>query len=141
MGVTDRTALDAFLGEPRNVIVIGYRKDGRVPTTPNWFLWDGERFFISTTKTRAKYKVFSNDPRVQLVIDDSTGFRYAIVDGAVEIGDDIEAGLAFFEGIRAKHNRPLVSRDELRAEMVRDQRVLLMITPTNPPAEWPSVGL
>ncbi len=31
-----------------------------------------------------KYHLFSNDPRVQLAIDDVHGFRYVIVDGTVE---------------------------------------------------------
>lgn len=141
MAVTDLKALHAFLGEPRNAIVIGYRKDGRVHATPNWFLWDGERFYVSTTKSRAKYRVFTNEPRAQLVIDDSTGFRYVIVDAAVQVAEDIEAGLDFFERLRSKHGRGGQSREDLRAEMVRDGRVLLIVTPCRPPAEWTSIGL
>ena len=141
MSVTDLKALDAFLGEARNVIVIGLRKDGRVHATPNWFLWEGGRFYVSTTKGRAKYRVFGDDPRVQLVIDDSTGFRYVVVDGTVEVAEDIDAGLGFFERLRAKHGRDAQSREDLRAEMERDGRVLLVITPTRAPPEWPAVGL
>jgi len=39
--MTSRTALEAFLAEPRNVIVAGIRKDGRPHVSPNWFFWDG----------------------------------------------------------------------------------------------------
>lgn len=35
----------------------------------------GERFFISTTRDRVKYKIFKRDPRVELIIDDATGHR------------------------------------------------------------------
>ena len=46
--------LDEFLSQPRNVVVVGIRKDGRPQATPNWFAWDGERFYVSTTRSRAK---------------------------------------------------------------------------------------
>lgn len=136
----DLAAMDAFLAEPRNVIVAGVRKDGRPSMTPNWFLWDEGKFFISTTKTRAKYRLFSNDPRVQLVIDDSTGFRYVVVSGLVLIADELESGLPYFRALRAKHGRPSQSEEALRDEMMRDQRVLLVVTPDRPQAEWVSMG-
>ncbi len=40
--------LEAFLAQPRNVMVAAIRRDGRPQMTPNWFLWDGSRFYIST---------------------------------------------------------------------------------------------
>ena len=83
------SSLDAFLGEPRNVIVVGIRKDGRPHASPNWYGWDGERFYVSTTRGRAKYKIFSRDPRVELVFDDPEGFRYVALSGTVEILEDI----------------------------------------------------
>ena len=139
--VTDLQALESFLAEPRNVVVIGLRPDGRIHATPNWFLWDGGRFYVSTTKDRAKYRVFRNDPRVQLVFDDSTGFRYAVVDGTVDIAEDIDAGLDFFQRLRAKHGRGAQRREDLRDEMIRDKRVLLVITPTRSAHEWLATGL
>ena len=132
--------MNAFLDEPRNAIVIGIRANGTPHATPNWFLWQGGRFYISTTKNRAKYRIFSNDPRVQLVIDDSTSFRYVIVDGTVEIDDDVESGLANFEQLRVKHGRTEQTRDELRNEMIRDQRVLLTVMPTRDQSTWPGLG-
>ena len=110
MALNDPAALDAFLDEPRNVIVVGVRADGRPHATPNWFVWRDGRFHISTTKDRAKYRIFSNDPRAQLVIDDATGFRYAIVEGTVAIVEDVDDELDMFAAIRAKHGRPTVSQ-------------------------------
>ncbi len=136
----DTAALEAFLAEPRNAIVAGIRRDGRPHLTPNWFLWDGERFFISTTKDRVKYRVFSNDPRTQLAIDDVFGFRYVIVEGTVEVSDDLDNGIEYFRALRHKHGRHEQTDDELRAEMVRDSRVLLVITPDGPPETWSSRG-
>ena len=85
--------LDEFLSEPRNVAVVGIRKDGRPQATPNWFSWDGERFYVSTTRDRAKYKIFSRDPRVELLFDDPEGFRYVALSGTVEILEDVRAEL------------------------------------------------
>ena len=74
--MTSPAALEAFLAEPRNVIVAGIRKDGRPHLSPNWFYWDGEKFYVSTTRKRAKYLIFRRDPRAELVVDDATGYRY-----------------------------------------------------------------
>jgi PPOX class probable F420-dependent enzyme len=138
--VADLSALEAFIAEPRNVMVAAIRRDGRPQMTPNWFIWDGGRFFISTTKDRAKYRMFRRDPRVQLAIDDATGFRSVLVDGTVEIQEDIAVGLATFRAIRAKHQRPMGGDRELAEELTRERRVLLVITPDLPPEQWRTVG-
>ena len=133
--------LAAFLAEPRNVIVIGIRKDGRPHATPNWFLWDGERFYVSTTRPRAKYAVFSRDPRAELVVDDSQGFRCVLVPARVEIREDVAAELDRFRAIRVKHGVAVPSDDELLAAQLAEQRVLLAITPDGPPSTWTTWGL
>lgn len=138
--MSDFEAMDAFLDEPRNAMIAGIRRDGRPHVTPNWFLWRDGRFYVSTTKSRVKYRIFSRDPRVQVVVDDVMGFRYVIVDGTVVIGDDVEAGLGYFRDLRVKHGRTEATDDELRAEMVRDERVLLIITPDKPQSEWLARG-
>lgn len=138
--MSDFEAMDAFLAEPRNAMIAGIRRDGRPHVTPNWFLWREGKFFVSTTKARVKYRIFRRDPRVQVVVDDVFGFRYVIVDGTVEIGDDVETGLEYFRDLRHKHGRTEATDDELRAEMIRDERVLLIITPDKPQGEWLARG-
>jgi len=133
-----REQLDTFLAEPRNAMVAGVRRDGRPQVTPNFFYWDGERFYVSTTKTRLKYRIFRRDPRVQLVIDESPGFRTVMIDGAVEIWEDIERGLPYFMTLREKYRGARPDEAALREELVRDQRVLLVITPDKPPEAWTS---
>src|ERR1700735_3473999 len=54
--------IDAFLAEPRNVMVAGIRRDGTPQLSPNWFYWDGERFYVSTTRNRAQYAIFRRAP-------------------------------------------------------------------------------
>lgn len=140
VGVINLDAMNTFLAEPRNATVGGLRRDGRPHMTPNWFLWQDGHFYISTTKDRAKYRIFTRDQRVQLVVDDVMAFRYVIVDGQVEVSDDVEEGLRFFRALRNKHGRFESDDAELKAEMIRDQRVLLIVTPDKPQAEWLQKG-
>jgi PPOX class probable F420-dependent enzyme len=134
--MSSSAALEAFLAEPRNVIVAGIRKDGRPHLSPNWFFWDGERFYVSTTRKRAKYAIFRRDPRAELVVDDPAGFRYVEIPTTVEIREDVKANLALFRAIREKHGRAVPSDDELAAELIADDRVLLVFTPSAPQSGW-----
>ena len=139
--MTSPAAIEAFLAEPRNVIVAGLRKDGRPHLSPNWFYWDGEKFYVSTTRNRAKYHVFRRDPRAELVVDDATGYRYVQVTAKTEIREDIAANLSLFRAIRAKHGRAVPPDEEFAAALTAEDRVLLVFTPSAPPCDWPGVGL
>jgi PPOX class probable F420-dependent enzyme len=108
------------------------KRDGRPHLSPNLFFWDGERFFISTTRDRVKYKIFSRDPRVELIVDDATGHRYVRVSGTVEVLEDIPSNLPMDRAIREKHGIPVAADDELAASLVADNRVLLAVTPAKP---------
>jgi PPOX class probable F420-dependent enzyme len=136
--MSSSTALAAFLAEPHNVIVAGIRKDGRPHLSPNWFHWDGEHFYVSTTRKRAKYTIFRRDPRAELVVDDPTGNRYVEVPTTVEIREDVAANVSLFRAIRAKHGRPIPADDQLAAELIADDRVLLVFTPSSPQSAWTS---
>ncbi|MDQ6617520.1 MAG: PPOX class F420-dependent oxidoreductase [Actinomycetota bacterium] len=139
MGSTEK--LEAFLAEPRNVIVAGIRRDGRPHLSPNWFHWDGERFYVSTTRDRVKYSIFRRDPRAELAIDDATGFRTVLVSGTVEIREDIAAELHRFRAIREKHGMVVPPDKEHLRALSDEGRVLLAITPATPPSTWSSWGL
>lgn len=133
--------LEAFLAEPRNVVVAGIRKDGRPHLSPNWFHWDGEKFYVSTTRGRVKYKIFSRDPRIELLIDDATGHRYVQLSGTVEIREDVRPELARFRAIRDKHGKPVPPDEEFASSLIAEDRVLLAITPAGPPSTWTVFGL
>ena len=133
-------AIEAFLAEPRNAIVIGIRRDGTPQATPNWFNWDGQHFSISTTRKRAKYPIFKRDPRVTLLIDDADTRRYVAVSGTVEVREDIASLLPLFRGTRDKHGIPTPSDAELLASLEADDRVLLLITPSKPMESWRTNG-
>jgi len=133
--------IEAFLAEPRNIIVAGIRRDGRPHLSPNWFSWDGERFYVSTTRGRVKYAIFRRDPRAQLLIDDPTGFRAVLVPATVEIREDLDAELPRFRTIREKHGMAVPADDEHLRALAAQGRVLLAIIPDGPPSSWTSWGL
>jgi len=97
-------------------------------------------FYISTTKTRQKYKNFRRDPRVQLAFDDPTGFQCIVVDGTVEIWENHQRGLPFFRRITIKHRGEAPDDRTILDRLAREQRVLLVITPEKPIAAWTHWG-
>jgi PPOX class probable F420-dependent enzyme len=133
--------ITAFLAEPRNVVIAGIRRDGRPHLSPNWFLWDGQRFYVSTTRDRVKYAIFRRDPRAQLLIDDPVGFRAVLVPATVEIREDIATELCRFRAIREKHGLAVPDDDEHLRALAAEGRVLLAITPDRPLSAWTSWGM
>jgi PPOX class probable F420-dependent enzyme len=133
--------VEAFLAEPRNVVVAGIRRDGRPHLSPNWFTWDGQRFYVSTTRSRVKYAIFRRDPRAQLLIDDPVGFRAVLVPATAEIREDLAAELPHFRAIREKHGMPVPGDEEHLRALAAEGRVLLAFTPDGPSSGWTSWGL
>lgn len=133
-------AVEAFLAEPRNAILIGLRRDGTPQATPNWFNWDGEHFYVSTTRGRAKYPLFKRDPRATLMIDDQEGHRYVAVPGTVEVREDLERLLPTFRAIREKYGVDVPPDAEFLAAQAAEGRVLLVFTPNGPIGSWVANG-
>lgn len=133
--------IEAFLAEPRNVVVAGIRRDGSPQLSPNWFYWDGQRFYVSTTQSRVKYAIFRRDRRAQLLVDDPTGFRAVLVRATVEIREDIAAELPRFRAIRERYGLTVPDDDEHLRALTAEGRVLLAITPDRPLSAWTCWGL
>ena len=133
--------VEAFLAERRNAVVAGIRRDGRPHLSPNWFCWDGQRFYVSTTRSRVKYAIFRRDPRAQLLIDDPTGFRAVLVPATAEIHEDIAAELPRFRAIREKYGMTMPADEEHLRALAAEGRVLLAFTPDQPLAAWTCWGL
>ncbi len=139
MASTDK--IEAFLAERRNVVIAGIRRDGSPHLSPNWFYWDGQRFYVSTTRSRAKYAIFRRDRRAQLLVDDCTGFRAVLVRGTVEVREDIAAELPRFRALREKYGVAVPGEQEQLRGLAEEGRVLLAITPDGPPPSWTCWGL
>ena len=131
MAATEK--LSAFLNERRNIVVAGIRRNGEPHLSPNWFYFDGEKFYVSTTRGRAKYAIFRNNPRGVVLIDDSTGFRYVRVPVTVEVREELPEQLPRFRAIREKMGVAVPSDEEFLAWLRSEGRVLLAMTPDGPP--------
>ena len=133
--------IEAFLAEPRNVVVAGIRLDGRPHLSPNWFHWDGEHFYVSTTRSRVKYPIFRRDSRAELLIDDPSAFRAVLVPATVAVHEDLAAELPNFKAIRAKHGLRIPDDADHLKVLADEGRVLLVFTPDKPITEWTAWGL
>ena len=80
--------IDAFLAGKRNAILATIKKDGSPQLTPVYYRWDGEKFWVSITKDRAKYKNILHDPRVSLCIDDGETFTTVIASGKARLTEE-----------------------------------------------------
>ena len=96
---------------------------------------------MSTTRSRVKYAIFRRDPRAQLLVDDSAGFRAVLIPATVEIREDIAAELSRFRAIREKHGVAVPPDDELLRALTAEGRVLLAITPDRPLSSLTCWGL
>ncbi len=76
---------DALLRSRANAVLATNRPHGAPQMTPNWYLWDGENFLISTSNGTAKIKNIRRDRRVSLCIDDPEGGDYVTVYGIATI--------------------------------------------------------
>jgi PPOX class probable F420-dependent enzyme len=139
--MTRQETIQDFLALPINAVVIGIRRDGRPHATPNWFHWDGTKFYISTTRRRAKYRIFKNDPRIEIVVDDSFGQRYVCVTGTVAIREDLGSVLQTFRTMREKYGIDVPGDDEFLDALAAEERVLLVVTPDSPQRAWLVNGL
>jgi PPOX class probable F420-dependent enzyme len=118
---------DAFLRSRPHVIVATIMKDGRPQLTPAWFLWDGERFWVSTLDWTVKVKNALRDPRVTLCVDGADRHsNYVQVFGTAEIveGDVRERTLDLI-----RKYEPIESDALAHWERIKDDRVLLVVTP------------
>ena len=120
-------AQDAFLRERPHAIVATIMPDGRPQLTPNWYLWDGTRFWVSTLDWTVKVKNARRDPRVTLCIDGpDRATNYVQVFGQAEVvaGDVRERTLDLI-----RKYEPVEADALAHWEGIKADRVLLVLTP------------
>lgn len=118
---------DRFLRTTHHAVVATIGPDGVPQVTPNWYLWDGELFWISTLDWTVKVRNLRRDPRLTLCID--PGVRradYAQVTGTAEIveGDVREGTLALIRKYEPDEATTLAHWEE-----IKEDRVLIKVTP------------
>ena len=120
-------AQTTFLRERPHAIVATIMSDGRPQMTPNWYFWDGERFWISTLDWTVKVKNAKRDPRVTLCIDGpSRRTNYVQVFGVAEVQEgDVKEGT--LDLIRKYETTEEAAQK--RWEDIKEHRVLIVVTP------------
>ncbi len=83
-GVTTEE-IEAFLAKPNHAVVGVNRTNGAPQLTVTWYVWNGETFFFSTTKNRAKYFNLKRDPSISLLVNNFAENWYVVVYGQAEI--------------------------------------------------------
>jgi PPOX class probable F420-dependent enzyme len=61
-------------------------KDGSPHVTPIWYMLDGGKLIVNTTRGRVKYFNVKRDDRVCLLVDD--GYPYLIIFGRARIAEE-----------------------------------------------------
>lgn len=119
---------EAFLREQAHAIVATLQPDGTAQLTPNWYWWDGERFWISTLDWTIKVRNLKRDPRITLCID-AGGRRenYVQVVGTAEVieGDVRETTLDLI-----RKYEPTEVASQRHWEEIKEGRVLIAVTPS-----------
>ena len=120
--------LGKFLEPSRIAIVATIYQNGMPHLTPNWFVFDGGRIAISTTKERIKYRNLARDARMSVCIfSELTAADYVTVSGPVSISD----GDSIWPVTRHIIERyvPAEHVEERVAQLRKQNRVILSLSP------------
>jgi PPOX class probable F420-dependent enzyme len=77
-----------LLAGRRHAVVGVNRAEGPPQLTVVWFLWDGETFRFSTTRSRAKYLNLKRDPSISLLIENVEKKFYLVAYGRARLIED-----------------------------------------------------
>ena len=118
-----------FVRNNHRAVVATLRKDGSPQLTPITVGIDDGKIIISSRETAMKVKHLRRNPYLWLtLLNDGFFGEFYQAEGPVEIvslPDAMEGLIEYYRGISGEHP----DWDDYRAAMVRDQRVLLRVTP------------
>lgn len=127
-------ALDAARATHQSVFVT-LRKDG-LPQLSNvlHYVGDDGAVRVSTTADRAKYANLRRQPWAALHVDGSTFWSWAVLEGDVSLtpvaadpaDSTVDELVDYYRAISGEHD----DWDDYRAAMVREQRLVVHLTPT-----------
>lgn len=121
-----RVQIDDFLARPHTIIVATLKHDGAPHLTTTWHRWDGEAFWISTNRDRAKYKNLRRDSRATVLVDDPPAETSVVGCGRAEFAAFDEAA---YEGTLAIVRRYVDDPEGYLGEREGEPRVLIRIKP------------
>jgi PPOX class probable F420-dependent enzyme len=121
-----KSEIDAFLDERHTLVIATHRRDGSAHLTTVWYRWDGDAFWISTNRDRAKYLNIARDPRVSVLVDAPPRETSVAATGMAEVvaqGDDA------YDGALAIVGRYVDDAAGYLAERHGEPRALIRIRP------------
>jgi PPOX class probable F420-dependent enzyme len=101
-------------------------KDGRPQLTPIWYVYEGDKLIINTSKDRVKYRNIERDPRVSLLIDD--GYPHVSVFGKARIATERDANKDI-ESLAIRYTGEKEGRKAARERYWKQERVSIEIVP------------
>ncbi|MBV9601221.1 MAG: TIGR03618 family F420-dependent PPOX class oxidoreductase [Chloroflexi bacterium] len=117
-----------FLRTMPNAVLATNSRRGGPQMTPNWYLWTGDAFHISTANWTAKVRNIRSDPNVSLCIDDPVSGDYVAVYGQAVVIEGPAARAPTLELIRKYRAEPDVLPHWERIN-ARNDRVIISVTP------------
>jgi len=101
---------------------------GQPQSSPIWFLWDGESFWLRSQEHAAKVRNIGGNPRVSLHLsDDGHGGNVVTVDGIAEL---TEAPNGLFERYLDKYAAGIKGLQMTAEQLAADYPRTIRITPT-----------
>jgi PPOX class probable F420-dependent enzyme len=82
----DKALIDSFLAEPRMCRFSVTRKNGGQLIRPIWYIWENERFVISTKPNTIQTRILRRNSKISICVDkDDPPYRAVICEGTAEI--------------------------------------------------------
>lgn len=120
---------DALLAKSLDAILAVQRTSAPPQLTPLWFYWDGEAFYLSTTRDRAKYPNIKRNPDVSLIVNDQAAHTYLVAYGRAEIVEDNKDEIVALTLPIIKKYAPPDTVERMAASLLQQDRVVIVLRP------------
>ena len=110
--------------EERHFSVLGTINQFRAPhLTVMWYLLDGDEIVFNTKVGRKKDSNLTRDPRVSLLVYDSSGYKYLRIDGKVRIITDPQVTQADIHRLARRYHGDADAAERAIARFVTEERI------------------
>jgi nitroimidazol reductase NimA-like FMN-containing flavoprotein (pyridoxamine 5'-phosphate oxidase superfamily) len=124
----DESVLE-YVREHRLAVMATQRKAGPPQLTMINYMFDGGEYLVTVRGYSLKAKLLRRRPELSLAIVD--GRRQAIVYGTSRLIEDLDEVVTIARRLRAHAGMPEQSIEETREWAEREQRVIIVMTPTS----------
>jgi PPOX class probable F420-dependent enzyme len=124
----DQSVID-FVNEHRLAVMATQRKSGPPQLTMINYLFDGKHYLVTVRGYSVKTKHLRRRPELSMAIVD--GRQQVIVYGTAELIEDLDEVVKIAPRLREHAGMPPQSEEETRAWAEREERVIIVVTPTS----------